>query len=351
MSMFPSRFVVLSSLVFGLLYSFAVPLAGQDRLGGYTKAVSAYHKGDLAIAQKLFASLSSHRSSCVDCNLYLGRIAAELSHLTESEHYLSKFTADNPSNPDGWYAFGYLRFLQKRASESLSALERAAQLRPPTTDELRLGGMDYVLLNDMAPAIDLFKRSLAQEPMNIMSRYYLGRALYTENQFADAIDEYKMVLDLSPHDIHAEDGLGLSYEALARVPEAETSFAQALAWNKQAVNPVLFPVVDFASFLVEQNRADEAGVLLCGALAQYPSAQNFDMPNFVRAQRLLGKIELQVGHPSEAVEHLSIAARNAPEDSSTHFLLGQAYKRRGDDDLAAAEFRLSQALMKIPNGR
>ena len=58
-------------------------------------------------------------------------------------------------------------------------------------------------------------------------------------------------------------------------------------------------------------------------------------PNYADARYLFGKILLAQGAEGEAIGHLEVAARLAPEDANIHYQLGQAYQRLGRTELAA----------------
>ena len=55
-------------------------------------------------------------------------------------------------------------------------------------------------------------------------------------------------------------------------------------------------------------------------------------PNYADARYLFGKILLARGAAVDALEHLEVAARLAPEDANIHYQLGQAYQRLGRTD-------------------
>ena len=74
-------------------------------------------------------------------------------------------------------------------------------------------------------------------------------------------------------------------------------------------------------------------------------------PEFADARYLLGKILLADGAAEEAVQHLEVAARVAPQDFNIHYQLGQAYQKLGRSDLAQREFDLFRELKDKLAGR
>src|SRR5207253_6310161 len=61
--------------------------------------------------------------------------------------------------------------------------------------------------------------------------YYLGRAKYNENRFAEAVNAFQQCLTLDSKNVKAEDNLGLSYAGLDRNEEAIVAYKNAIAWQ------------------------------------------------------------------------------------------------------------------------
>jgi tetratricopeptide (TPR) repeat protein len=311
------------------------------------RGVAAYEAGRFDEAERLLVESVKANEPPANRDLYLGRTNTELARPERAEFYLNLFTKEHPADPDGWYALGYLFFRANRPQESLHALERAGHLRAPSAVDFRVGGTDYVLLGDFATSIDFFKRALVLEPQDLLSRYYLGRAYYNDNDFQDAVAAFEAVLKVSPKHLRAKDNLALAFAGLGRNEQAEVTFREAVAWNASA-SPKMYPLVDLGSFLYEQGRLDDAQHLLeqATAMSETPESRS----DLARAELVLGKIALNRNDPGTAARYLESAIMRNPNNSGGHYLLGKAYKMLGRGDDAEKQFRLTQQILKTSSG-
>ena len=66
----------------------------------------------------------------------------------------------------------------------------------------------------------------------------------------------------------------------------------------------------------------------------------------VKAHRELGKCYFTIGRLDDARAQLEKAVHLAPDDSSSHYLLGRIYRRLAKADLASQEFQRTGELLK-----
>src|SRR5258708_37380269 len=86
---------------------------------------------------------------------------------------------------------------------------KGAEIRTPTGDDLKIVGLNYVLLNDYPDAIKWLEKAVEAEPKNKEAWYFLGRAYYTNSRVPEARKASLPELSLDPRDAKADSNLGL----------------------------------------------------------------------------------------------------------------------------------------------
>ena len=130
-------------------------------------------------------------------------------------------------------------------------------------------------------------------------------------------------------DVKAEDNLGLSYEGLNQIEEAQAAYRTAIAWQADAPVKDAGPYLNLGSLLVDNGKASEALADLREAVALVP--EDF------RMHRALGKAYAHLNQPGQAREELEKAVKLAPGDAPVHFMLAQVYRKLGMSDKAKVE--------------
>jgi len=297
---------------------------------------------DQAAAAVLFAQKASGSSSAATRSNALAdaRALLDSGHIAEAENSIRKYLSTHPDSADAHFLLGEIFFKQKKAKDSLAEYTRGAKYRTPSSSELKTVAFDYVLLGDYADADKWLTRVVEESPSDFDGWYFLGRARYNENRFADAVSAFQHCLKLEPRAVKAEDNLGLAYQGLNRVNDAITAFQNAIA--QQAETPVKNPdpYVNLGAILIEQNQPNEAIKYLEQALAIPPAsyrAQGVDelLP---RAHEHLAKAYSRLNRLPRAEAELFAALELSPNDAHLHYLLAQIYQREGQPDKAKNEF-------------
>ena len=236
----------------------------------------------------------------------------------------------HPDSPDAHYLLGYLLYRELRAKESLAEYTIAAQKRKPTALELEIVALDYVLLGDFTDADRWLTKSLSWEPANALGWYYLGRARYNENRFAEAIDAFKSCLELEPRNVKAEDNIGLSEEGLNQPDEAANAYQLAISWQKEAGEKDPQPLLNLGSLLVDQGKADVGLPYLLKATEIAPGNP--------KCHETLGRAYTKLKQLKNAQAELEAAVQLAPNSSGLRFELGMTYRAEGLKEQAKHEF-------------
>jgi Flp pilus assembly protein TadD len=228
------------------------------------------------------------------------------------------------------------RTRDEKARESLAEFTAGAKYHDPHAFDLKIVALDYVLLGDYVDADKWLTRSVAWNPQDTDAWYYLGRARYNENKFADAISAFQQCLKLSPRNVRAEDNLGLALAGLGSNEEATAAYKQAMDWQSQSALKNPGPYIDLGSLLLDESRPEEAVPYLIQAIGISPRES--------RAHELLGKAYTRMDQLPKAQTELEKATELAPQNANLHCMLAPLYHKQGIADKAKAEFDRCAAL-------
>jgi tetratricopeptide (TPR) repeat protein len=163
---------------------------------------------------------------------------------------------------------------------------------------------------------------------------YFQRALdaIRKSDFARAERDASEGLKIDPRSPAGYDLLGIAYDGLGRLPEAERSFRQALE-----LNPRFLPARnDLARVLYRAGKVQAAS-------AEFEHVLAFDSSNFT-ANYNLGLIARDAKQFERSAKYLEAARERSPSDPSTLLALTGVYLALGRKDQADIESRRLEAL-------
>src|SRR5712664_1003312 len=184
--------------------------------GDLALGLSEFSKGNFSSAAALFARAEEAAPGTTDALLYESKAHIHLEQFTAAEGALRRYLLAHAASSDARYLLGYVLHREGKATESLEASTRAAQHRTPIGDDLKIVGLNYVLLNDYPDAIKWLEKAVEAEPKNKEAWYFLGRAYYTKSRLPEARKAFLTVLESDPRDAKAENNLGLILESEAQ---------------------------------------------------------------------------------------------------------------------------------------
>ena len=317
--------------VFMLLIAFEA-MAGQENSprGSFEQAIAAFRSGHYSAAVSLFERVEAQSPGATEALLYEAKALIHLQNFARAAEVLRSYIEAHRDSSDALYLLGFVLQRQNRPAESLEVYTRAAAIAPPTGDDLKVVGLNYVLLDDYNDAIRWLERAVQFDPKNRDAWYYLGRAYYTKAQLVEARKAFLAVLDLDPQDAKAENNLGLIFETSGQPSAAIEAYQKAIAWQEKSPNPSEQPYVNLGNLLLEQGQGKEAVVLLEKAIQLAPDNA------FCRMK--LGVAYRQVGRLEDSRRQLEKATQLEPDNPATHYQLGRLYKQMHTLDRAQAEF-------------
>jgi Flp pilus assembly protein TadD len=258
-------------------------------------------------------------------------------HLVEQEATVRQQLRVHPDSAPLLYELGLLLKQENKPRESLETFTRAAKIQKPDANQLRWVAQDYVLLNDYQDAIHWLEAASHMDPENVEVLYSLGRCLYTQGHFSDAVAMYLRVLGIQPDHLKAQENLGVAYDAENQPDLAEAAMRTAVVWAEKKPADE-WPFLNLGSFLLDHDRASEAVPLLRRAASISPKSS--------ACHEKLGRALDRVGSSSDGAAELEIAAQLDPKNPNVYFELGHAYRQAGNLEKARAAFATSQQLRK-----
>ncbi len=304
--------------------------------GDFSSGMAEFRAGNYSSAVEFFARAEAASPGTTDALLYRAESLVHLSDFFGAEQALQRYIASHPESSDALYLLGFVLHREKRPSESLAFYTRAASLAPPASDDLKIVGLDYVLLDDYPDAIKWLQSAVEHDPTNKDAWYYLGRAFYTKSQRGEARRAFLTVLSLDAHDSRAENNLGLIYETDGEPAAAMEAYRQAIAWQEQSSHPSEQPYVNLGNLLMEQGEIKQAFAPLEKAVSL--------APNNAFCHLILGVAYRQSSKLDQAQQELEMATRLEPDNPTAHYQLGRLYKERHDLSRAQAEFEKTAEL-------
>jgi Tfp pilus assembly protein PilF len=143
---------------------------------------------------------------------------------------LKKAELLNPDDHITHYDLGLVYLSRERYDQAIQHFERAVQLKPDYAPAINSLGNAYAAKQDWDKAIQAYER-IAEDafygtPYFALSN--LGLAYYHKKDFVQAEKYFNEALKLSPEFVQALGGLGMTYNAIGRYPEAVAKLSKAV---------------------------------------------------------------------------------------------------------------------------
>jgi tetratricopeptide (TPR) repeat protein len=238
----------------------------------------------------------------------------------------SKAVAADPKDYAAHFHLALSYSLLDRFAEAIPQYRIVLDLKPRLYDaELNLA-MCLLHVKDADAAVPLLKDAVEQKPKEFRPAYYLGDALLSQRNFADAASAFTAAIAVNPASAPAEVGLA---QALAQdVPpghvgnpgklvEAEAHFRKAAA-----IDPAYKPALLQFGELYETAGQDPQ------AIAIYR-----EFPDNPGAQERMGVLLSQSGNTADAITALESAVAKSPTPAN-RVALAQAYLKNKQPEKA-----------------
>lgn len=198
--------------------------------------------------------------------------------------------------------------------------ERLSQLATAYREAVRQSADDWVLrenfarlleaTGDISDAIEQWKEVSRLLPHDIQSQYHLGNLLDTLGRSEEAIVHFNAALRRDPSSPEARNGLALALANSGKSDAAQREFETLLRLKPQFTEAR----VNLGQMLAKQGKVD-------AAIAQYEQALKTDT-NSAAAHVNLGRLMNQRGDKASAIAHYEAALRINPRNAVAHFNFG-----------------------------
>jgi Flp pilus assembly protein TadD len=142
-----------------------------------------------------------------------------------------KITEADPENPDGWTNIGRALLQEGDTAGARKVLEKSLAINPQLARTNYFYARALKEDGDYDGAMAHLQTVLAQFPRDRVVRNELGRVLFLQKRYADAVEEFEQTLSIDPEDLQAHYNLMLCYNGLGNDPKASEHKARYLRFK------------------------------------------------------------------------------------------------------------------------
>jgi len=245
-------------------------------------------------------------------NLFLGIIAYRQNHFREAEADLIRETRLDPRDAKAYMWLGVCRLAEDDPQAAIPPLDKAYALSPKDADILYHRGRAYFLVANASYAA-MFK--LNSDSMRVHQVLAEAYAQAYRNQ--DAIDEFKLAIQIAPRQPGLHEELGDQYWIIGKLEKVADAYREELEIDPYAVTAMY----KLGCFLVlNQHAAD--GV-------RYLRATVHADPSLIDAHYYLGNGLMSLNQDQEAIHEYQVAIEADPSNDramSSYYKLAQIYR-------------------------
>ena len=303
-------------------------------------------------------------------------------HFDAARQRLSGQFQKDPNLPAGHYWQGKILAAEGKWDSAVAELQKTLQLDPNFVAAYDLLAKTYVAANKLPEAVKELQALLQKTPDNTPTLMTLGLVYENMKDYPKAREAYEKVLSIQPNFVPALNNLAYLYtEHMDNLDKAYelANKARGLVADDASVGDtfgwVLYKRGDYQQALaVLQQSAEKAGdnpeiqfhlgmtaymmgqTDLAKLALQKAASAGQDFPGKEESKQRLALLESGTGPSSElSVAQLEVITQSHPKDIVSQMRLGEAYKKTGAPDKAAAAFeqavklnpKLARAVIKL----
>jgi tetratricopeptide (TPR) repeat protein len=217
-----------------------------------------------------------------------------------------------------------------------SAIERVGARVTASPDDAAgwfLAAKAYAMVGDSAQSEKALRRTIELDPGRVQAFAMLGDLRAMSGKLDDALHQFQLWAEHDPKSVAAHTMVGLTLERLNRTQEARQVYEGVLAMDRHAA----IAANNLAWLYAEGGgNIDQAA-----ELAQMAKSQAPDQPAF---NDTLGWIYYKKDLVEQAVPLFQQSLEKDPDNALTHYHLGMAFAKMGEDSKAISELKKALAL-------
>ncbi|REJ77639.1 MAG: hypothetical protein DWQ47_14810 [Acidobacteria bacterium] len=282
----------------------------------------------------------------------LGHLYLDAKEYDDSLTFFSMINSESPLYPEAAFYSGLVRWQQEDYEQALAVLSPLAEDLKLTSVYNTIGAIsveasrreakdEKKAAKFLVEGIGFLERAADSETVGTSSKFNYGFALMLQENFAQAADAFREVLEQDPGDGEAQFLLAKSLE--------KTGASAALATDDQA-RRLLASGNRYAELESEWKKGNLGGFIL---RVKWPTRREFVSVVFVREQapvtrsvpneteQLLASAQshYDAGRDERAMEVLRRILVQEPMSAESYLLLGKIHLRRGDVEQALSSFK------------
>lgn len=289
------------------------------------KAVVLYLKGDSKKALEIAENAANKQPYANDLVSFLASLYIQTGNLPSAEKVLRRGIQGNPDSTILLSSLADVQMRQGQKGEAEITLKRIIQLEPRELNHrLQLAVFyDRTQLSEKAEKVltqAVQEDPLAEKRYLALSQFFVGHQKYQEGE--DALEKGMKALPKSAKILFT---LGQLYEVRKDQPKARALYEKVILENKNE-GSVQEAEARLASMDLLEGHAKEGEQRIDAILRKNPEAEE--------ALTLKGKILMGRKEYFEAIQNFRTALKGQPERADLLALLGEAYLKAGELDLA-----------------
>ena len=305
----------------------SLALAVLAAASGPAAAQTAHTAGKIAI---------STTSAEARADFLKGRRLAENLRLEDSREHFRRAIAKDPG-----FALAHLSLANSSptGTEFFEHLGHATALADKVSpgERLMIRGAEAGANADPARQFEVYRSLAADHPNDERAHFLLGNAYFGQQEYEQAIAEYRRATEIAQDFAPAYNIMGYAYRTAGRYDEAEKAFRKYIALIPDDPNPY----DSYAELLMKVGRFDES-------IAQYRKALEVNpqfSPSYIG---IASNLTFQGKYDAARAQarKLGDAARSDGDRRAAMFAATVTYVEEGKTDLALAELEKQYALGK-----
>lgn len=236
---------------------------------------------------------------------------------------------------------GMIAASRGRRAEAVGQFQAADRKDFPARDSLQMQMLAEALfrLEEYPLAIQAYEEYLKYFPQDAAARMKLALGYYSNASFADAKNNFGLVLQQAPQTDEVRLYLGLTLLQLKSNEEARRYFQDELKVNPQSYQAMT--ELGYLDYLGGDNES-------CRQWLEKAQALN---PEWVETNLVYGLLYNRLGQFDRAVAHLERAVKEKPNYYKAHYQLSLAYRRLGNEPKAKEHSAIYDRLLADEKSR